>query len=94
MSHPLTAVTDIKYVLVESFESADCFWKVLNKRVLINRNNTDWSECLSMAMPDQYGYAICRSAMARRSVKYSLCLSVKLCVVGNLYSFSFVLTSV
>ena len=34
-----------------------------------------------MAMPDQYGYVICRSAMARRSVKYRLCLSVKLCVV-------------
>ena len=34
-----------------------------------------------MAMPDQYGYATCRSAMARRSVKYLLCLSVKLCVV-------------
>ena len=32
-------------------------------------------------MPDQYGYVICRSAMARRSVKYPLCLSVKLCVV-------------
>ena len=25
-----TAATDIKYVLVESFESAECFWKVLN----------------------------------------------------------------
>ena len=24
------AATDIKYVLVESFESAECFWKVLN----------------------------------------------------------------
>ena len=33
----------------------------------------------SMAMPGQYGYAICRSAMARRSV-YPLCLSVKPCV--------------
>ena len=31
-------------------------------------------------MPDQYGYAICRSAMAWRCV-YPLCLSVKLCVV-------------
>ena len=25
-----TAATDIKYVLVENFESAECFWKVLN----------------------------------------------------------------
>ena len=25
-----TVATDIKYVLVESFESAECFWKVLN----------------------------------------------------------------
>ena len=25
-----TAATDIKYVLVESFESAECFWKILN----------------------------------------------------------------
>ena len=25
-----TAATDIKYVLVESFESDECFWKVLN----------------------------------------------------------------
>ena len=32
-------------------------------------------------MADQYGHAICRSAMARRSVKYPLCLSAKLCVV-------------
>ena len=26
----LTAATDIKYLLVESYESAECFWKVLN----------------------------------------------------------------
>ena len=25
-----TVATDIKYALVESFESAECFWKVLN----------------------------------------------------------------
>ena len=25
-----TAVTDIQYVLIESFEFVECFWKVLN----------------------------------------------------------------
>ena len=34
-----------------------------------------------MAMPDECGYAICSSTIARRSVKYLLCLLVKLCVV-------------
>ena len=27
------AATDSKYVLVESFESAECFWKVFNEHV-------------------------------------------------------------
>ena len=29
-----TAATDIKYVLVESFKSAECFWEVLNSMSL------------------------------------------------------------
>ena len=75
-----TAATDIKCVLLESFESAECFWKVLNKRVLINRNNTNlnaylWLCLISMVM------RFVDLPWLGRSVKYSLCLSVKLCVV-------------
>ena len=46
-----------------------------------------------MLMPDQYGYAICRSAMARAIRKIST-LSFAKTVCCNLYSFSFVLICV